>query len=125
MPVKRSLDKDEEKEEELVGEENGDLEDVLDGELKNRRYGVRIDDEVVITVIAGNDIMSIKGRLLSMKEEIELVGDDGCYIQIMADWVVAIKVLKHNRPLPEKDKELVRKPIRTKPKKASVDHAYN
>ncbi len=105
--------------------EDNDLNDILDGELKKRRFGVRIDDDVVITVIAGNDIVTVKGRLLSMKDEIELVDEDGNYNQIMADWVVAIKVLKHNRPLPEKDNELVRKPPKAKPKKASVDHAYN
>jgi uncharacterized protein YxjI len=103
---------------------NKDL-DVYQGEFKDRRYGIRIDDDIEVTVIAGNDVIRIKGRLLSMKEEIELLDIDGNYIQIMADWVVAIKVLKHNRPPPDQDQELTKKPtIKPKPKKPAVDHAY-
>lgn len=121
MPKKGSKTKTVAKKE----DKHEDLEDILDGELRSRRFGIRIDDQVEVTVIAGNEIIQIEGRLLSMKDEVELVDKDGNYIQIMADWVVAIKVLEHNRPLPEKDKELARKPVRSKPKKASVDHAYN
>jgi hypothetical protein len=106
-------------------DDNKELDDILVGELKSRRFGIRIDDEVEVTVIAGNEIIKVKGRLLSMKDEVELVDEEGNYNQIMADWVVAIKVIKHNRPLPENDKELSKKPPRAKPKKASVDHAYN
>ncbi|MCU0799539.1 MAG: hypothetical protein MUC62_07700 [Candidatus Thermoplasmatota archaeon] len=99
--------------------------DVYKGEFKDRRYGIRIDDDIEVIVIAGNDVIKVRGRLLSMKEEIELLGEDGNYIQIMADWVVAIKVLKHNRPPPDQDQELIKKPpVKTKPKKPSVDHAY-
>ncbi len=108
-----------------LNKEINDMEDRFDGELKSRRYGIRIDDDIEVTIIAGNEILKKKGRLLSMRDEIEMVGEDGHYIQLMADWVVAIKVIVHNRPLPEKDDELIKKPARTKPKKASVDHAYN
>ena len=108
-----------------LSKEEKDIEDRFDGELKNRRYGIRIDDDIEVTIIAGNDILKVRGRLLSMRDEIELVDEDGHYNQLMADWVVAIKVIGHNRPLPEKDQELIKKPTRTKPKRTSVDHAYN
>jgi hypothetical protein len=101
------------------------LKDIYDGELKKRRYGIRIDDEIEVLVIAGNELIKIQGRLLSMKDDLEVVDKDGFYQKIIMDWVVGIKVLKHNRPTPETDKELIKKPTRTKPKKASVDHAYN
>lgn len=104
---------------------DNDMDDVFEGELKKRRFGIRIDDDVEITVIAGNEIITVAGRLLSMKDEIELLDVEGRYVQIMADWVVSIKVLNHNRPLPEKDSELAKKPMKSKPKRASVDHAYN
>jgi hypothetical protein len=121
MPPRASRAKKKDTEE----DQDDNLKDVFDGELKKRRYGIRIDDDVEITVIAGNDILKVNGRLLSMKDEIELVDDEGKYIQIMADWVVAVRVIRHNRPLPEKDKELIKRPAKSKPKKASVDHAYN
>ncbi len=120
--VKKTVDTEEKKVQGTVP--NKDL-DVYQGEFKDRRYGIRIDDDIEVTVIAGNDVIRIKGRLLSMKEEIELLDIDGNYIQIMADWVVAIKVLKHNRPPPDQDQELTKKPpVRPKPKKPAVDHAY-
>jgi hypothetical protein len=104
-------------------EEN--LDDVFDGEIKSRKYGIRIDDDLEVTIIAGNELLTLKGRLLSMKDDIEIVGKDGKYQKIIMDWVVAIKVVKHNRPSPEKDKEFVKKTPKIKPKKTSVDHAYN
>lgn len=105
--------------------ESEELKDILDGELKNRRFGIRVDDELEITIIAGNELLTVKGRLLSMRDDIEMVDDEGHYIKVMEDWVVAIKVLKHNRPPPEKDLELAKKPQKPKVKKPSVDHAYN
>jgi hypothetical protein len=101
------------------------LDDIYDGELKKRRYGIRIDDELEVLVIAGNELIKIKGRLLSMRDDLEIVDDEGFYQKIIMDWVVGIKVLKHNRPTPETDQELMKKPSRSKPKKVSVDHAYN
>jgi len=121
MPKKGTRSK---KAQEEKGSED-DLKDIFDGELRSRRFGIRIDDQVEVTVIAGNEIIKVEGRLLSMKDEVELIGTDGNYIQIMSDWVVAIKVLEHNRPIPEKDKELVKRPVKSKPKKTSVDHAYS
>ncbi|MBN1389987.1 MAG: hypothetical protein JXA22_05030 [Candidatus Thermoplasmatota archaeon] len=106
-------------------QEPGPLEDVFTGELKNRHYGIRIDDDIEVLVIAGNDLLTYRGRLLSVKEDLEMIGEDGLYQKIIMDWVVGIKVLNHNRPTPEKDAELVKRIPRTKPKKVSVDHAYN
>jgi hypothetical protein len=106
-------------------EEAGPLDDIFEGELKKRRYGIRIDDDIEVMVIAGNEVITVKGRLLSMKDDLEIFDTDGHYHKIIMDWVVGIKVLKHNRPTPETDKELIKKPTRTKPKKTSVDHAYN
>ena len=99
--------------------------DVYDGELKKRRYGIRIDDDIEVLVIAGNDLITIKGRLLSMKDDLEIFDKEGFYQKIIMDWVVGIKVIGHNRPSPDTDKELIKKPQRSKPKKSSVDHAYN
>jgi hypothetical protein len=106
-------------------EENEPYKDIFDGELKKRKYGIRIDDDIEILVIAGNELITVKGRLLSMKDDIEILDKDGFYQKIIMDWVVGIKVLKHNRPTPDTDKELIKKPQRSRPKKTSVDHAYN
>jgi hypothetical protein len=106
-------------------EDNEPYEDIFDGELKKRKYGIRIDDDIEILVIAGNELITVEGRLLSMKDDIEVLGKDGHYQKVIMDWVVGIKVLKHNRPTPDTDKELIKKPQRSKPKKTSVDHAYN
>ncbi|MFW3146672.1 MAG: hypothetical protein ACMUIE_07665 [Thermoplasmatota archaeon] len=106
-------------------EEKEAVEDVFTGELKSRRYGIRIDDDIEVLVIAGNELIKVNGRLLSMKDDLELVDGDGRYVKIIMDWVVSIKVMNHNRPPPDKDTELSRKPMKMKPKKANVDHAYN
>lgn len=102
-----------------------EFQDIFDGELKKRRYGIRIDDDLEITVIAGNELLTVQGRLLSMKDDLEIVDQDGQYMKIIMDWVVAIRVLGHNRPRPDVDTELVKKPLKSKPKKSNVDHAYN
>lgn len=111
--------------EEERSEDQGSLDDVCTGELKTRHFGIRIDDDIELLVIAGNELIKIRGRLLSMKDDLEILGEDGLYQKIIMDWVVGIKVLKHNRPTPDKDNELVKKMPRTKPKKVAVDHAYN
>ncbi len=105
--------------------DDDEFRDIFDGEIKARKYGIRIDDDLEITIIAGNELLTIKGRLLSMKDDIEIVTLDGNYQKIILDWVVAIKVIAHNRPTPDKDKEFAKKPIKAKPKKTSIDHAYN
>lgn len=87
--------------------ERDELSDVYDGPLKERRYGLRIDDEVEILYIAGNELRTIRGRLLEFKNDIELVDEEGYYHQIIYDWVVDIKLLKHNRPPPSEDRELL------------------
>lgn len=110
---------------EVPQEEVEEAEDIFTGELKSRRYGIRIDDDIEVLVIAGNELIKVNGRLLSMKDDLELVDGEGKYVKIIMDWVVSIKVLDHNRPPPDKDTELSRKTMKTKPRKVSVDHAYN
>lgn len=101
--------------------------DIYDGPLKDRRYGLRIDDEVEILYIAGNELRTIRGRLLEFKNDIELVDEEGYYHQITYDWVVDIKLLKHNRPPPSEDKELLsmRRPKKgTRRPPSTPDQAY-
>lgn len=117
MVTKRSPSSEKRKE-----DENGD---VYDGPLKKRRFGLRIDDEVEIQVIAGNTLITLEGRILSMKDDMEIIDQEGFYHRVFMDWIVDIKLKNHNRPRPEKDPELARKVVKQKPKKSPVDHAYN
>jgi hypothetical protein len=100
-------------------------EDRYDGPLRNRSYGLRVDDDVDVQIIAGNSLISVMGRILSFKDDLEIVDTSGCYHKITMDWIVDIRLIKHNRPLPELDPEVVRKTVKPKLKKSSVDHAYN
>jgi len=106
-------------------EETDDHSDIFEGPLKSRRYGLRIDDIVEVQIIAGNTLITLEGRILSMRDDLELLDLDGFYHKIYMDWVVDIKIVEHNRPRPDKDPELVKRSIKPKVKKASVDHAYN
>jgi len=123
--VSRGKNKAPESPQEEMVLEKEPLVDVFDGELKQRRYGIRIDDDLEILIIAGNELLTIEGRLLSMKDDLEIVDSEGRYQKIIMDWVVSIKILNHNRPAPDRDQELVKKPVRQKPRKTTVDHAYN
>jgi len=100
------------------------LLDIYDGPLKDRSFGLRVDDDIEISVIAGNSLINYKGRILAIKDDLELLDDEGSYHKIVMDWMVDIKLIRHNRPLPEQDPEMVKRPVKQKPKKASVDHAY-
>jgi hypothetical protein len=105
-----------------------DLNDITDhysGPLRNRSYGLRIDDDVEIQIIAGNSLISVEGRILSFKDDLEIVDKNASYHKITMDWIVDIRLIRHNRPLPELDPEMVRKTVKPKLKKSSVDHAYN
>lgn len=105
--------------------EEEDMEDIFDGPLKKRRYGLRIDDDVEVQVIAGNTLITVEGRVLSMKNDLEIIDSDGNYHKIFMDWIVDIKIIGHNRPRPENDPEITKKRVKQKPKKRVVDHAYN
>jgi hypothetical protein len=102
-----------------------DMLDRYDGPLKNRSFGLRIDDDVEVQIIAGNSLISITGRIISFKDDLELVDSAGSYHKITMDWIVDVKLIGHNRPIPELDPEMVRKTIKPKLKKSAIDHAYN
>ena len=121
MVRKKSSSKDDRKK----SEEVDDNSDIFEGPLKSRRYGLRIDDIVEVQIIAGNTLVTVEGRILSMRDDLELLDLDGFYHKIYMDWVVDIKLIEHNRPRPDKDPELVKRSVKPKVKKASVDHAYN
>lgn len=102
-----------------------DMKDIFDGPLNKRRYGLRIDDDIEVQIIAGNTLITLEGRVLSMKNDLEILDVEGNYHKIFMDWIVDIKLIEHNRPRPEKDPEITRRRVKQKPKKKVVDHAYN
>jgi len=102
-----------------------DIEDIFDGPIKKRRYGLRIDDDLDITIIAGNTLMNVEGRLLSDNDDLEIVDTEGYYHRVIMDWVVDIKVIRHNRPPQSMDPEMAKRPVKQKPKKLPPDQAYN
>ncbi len=102
--------------------------DVTTGKIINRKYGLRVDDEIEVYIIAGDMLRIVKGRVLDHKKDLHLVDDDGLYHRISFDWVADIVVLKHNRPHPSDDPEFKRhKEPKVKPnvpKPPPLDHAY-
>ncbi len=114
-PQKRSkADKEEDK-----------ISDIFDGPIKERRYGLRVDDEIDVTVIAGNTLMNVEGKVLAFNDDLEIVDVDGFYHRIIMDWVVDIKITKHNRPPLNLDPEFAKRAPRAKAKKTHVDQAYS
>ena len=109
---------------EKVEKHEEEYTDIFDGPLKKRRYGIRIDDEIEVLIIAGNTLITVVGKVLSMGDELELMDTEGFYHRIMLDWVVDLKVIRHNRLPRDKDPEMVKRPVRTKQKKTPVDQAY-
>ncbi len=101
------------------------ISDIFDGPIKNRRYGLRIDDEVDVTVIAGNTLMNVEGKVLAYNDDLEIVDGEGFYHRIVMDWVVDIKIIKHNRPPQNLDPEFAKRTTRAKAKKPHVDQAYS
>ena len=99
--------------------------DRFEGPLRDRSFGLRIDDDIEVKVIAGNSLINMKGRVLSFKDDLEIVDEEGYYHKVVMDWIVDTKILTHNRPPPEKDPELIRRPLKAKLKKPAVDHAYS
>ncbi len=105
--------------------EEENISDIFEGPIKERRYGLRVDDEVDVTVIAGNTLMNVEGRVLAFNDDMEIVDVDGFYHRIIMDWVVDIKIKKHNRPPQNLDPEFSKRPPRAKAKKTHVDQAYS
>jgi hypothetical protein len=104
----------------------GRYKDKTTGKIRERRYGLRIDDDVEVYIIAGDMLRTVKGRVLDYKKDLHLVDEDGFYHKISFDWVADIIVLAHNRPHPLEDPELKRpkapQPVVEKPPE---DHAYS
>ncbi len=103
----------------------GKYKDKTTGKIKNRKFGIRIDDEVEVYIIAGDILRIVKGRILDYKKDLHLLDDEGYYHKISFDWVADIIVFKHNRPHPSDDPEYRRpKPIEPLVEKPPEDHAY-
>ena len=89
-----------------------DYESVHNGELLERRHGLRKDDLVEVLLDArafkeGDDII-VKGRLLSSgKTSIEILTDAGETVYLARDVIVKIKPVAHTRPAYIDDKELL------------------
>ena len=101
------------------------FEDKTTGKIKERRYGLRIDDDVEVYIIAGDQLRIVKGRILDYKKDLHLEDEKGRYHKISFDWVADIIVLAHNRPHPSEDPEFKRpKPPAPVVEKPPEDHAY-
>jgi hypothetical protein len=102
------------------------FKDKTTGKIKERRFGLRIDDEVEVYIIAGDQLKIVNGRILDYKKDLHLMDKDGYYHKISFDWIADIVVLSHNRPHPAEDPEYQRKkepePTVEKPPQ---DHAYS
>lgn len=99
--------------------------DKTTGMIKDRRYGLRIDDDIEVYIVAGDILRVIKGRVLSYKDGIQMIDEDGRYHKISYDWITDYVILKHNRPHPIDDPEYKKKPKKTKtPQKPQFDKAY-
>ena len=93
--------------------------DVYDGPLKDRRFGLRIDDDIEVLFMAGDIPKKIEGRLLRQSTSyLEILDSDGVYHLIHNDWVVMVTLKRHNRPYPSDDPELKKK---TRAKKKAED----
>ena len=102
------------------------FQDKTTGKLKERKFGLRIDDDVEVYIIAGDQLRIVKGRVLDYKKDLHLEDTKGNYHKISFDWVADIVVLNHNRPHPSEDPEFKRpkqpEPVVEKPR---PDHAYS
>ena len=98
--------------EEMGSPSLADIASVHNGDLLERRHGLRKDDLVEILLDArafkeGDDIM-IKGRLLSSgKTSIEVLTDTGKTVYVARDVIVKITLIAHTRPAYIDDKELL------------------
>jgi hypothetical protein len=105
---------------------SGKFKDKTTGKIRERRFGIRIDDEVEVYIIAGDQLRIVKGRILDYKKDLHLLDENDFYHKISFDWVADIVVLSHNRPHPSEDPEL-KKPKAPQPvvEKPPEDHAYS
>ena len=101
--------------------------DVTNGKIINRKYGLRVDDDIEVYIIAGDTLRIVKGRVLDHKKDLHIVDDNEYYHRISYDWVADIVVLKHNRPHPTDDPEFRRRKdphVKPAPQKPPIDNAY-
>jgi len=91
--------------------------DRIDVKLSERRFGIRVDDEVVVYIVGGDTLRVVKGKVLDHKRGLHILDEDGYYHRISYDWVTDILVKKHNRPYPKDDKEIRRKKKKREPEK--------
>ena len=103
--------------------------DVTTGKIRQRRFGIRIDDDIIVYVVGGDTLRVIEGKVLQHKSGLHLVDTDGYYHRISYDWVTDIVITRHNRPHPKDDKEAAakrrRKTKQAKPKEPdNLDTAY-
>jgi hypothetical protein len=96
------------------------------GKINTRRFGIRIDDDVIVYIVGGDTLRVIEGRVLHHKSGLHLVDTDGYYHRISYDWVTDIVIKKHNRPHPKDDKERIsRKKRKTKTAKPKEPDTLN
>jgi hypothetical protein len=89
-----------------------EITSVHNGDLLERRHGLRKDDLVEILLDARafkeGDNTTIKGRLLSSgKTSIEILTDEGSTVYLARDVIVKITLIAHTRPAYIDDKELL------------------
>lgn len=82
-----------------------EFNDIIDGKLKDRKFGLRVDDDIEVYIVGGDILRVIRGRILEHKNGLHLVDEDGRYHRISYDWVTDIIVIRHNRPHPSEDIE--------------------
>ena len=98
--------------EEMGSPSLADLASIHNGDLLERRHGLRKDDLVEILLDARAfkeaDNIIIKGRLLSsVKTSIEILTDEGSTVYVARDVIVKITLIAHTRPAYIDDKELL------------------
>lgn len=98
--------------EEMGSPSLSEIVSVHNGDLLERRHGLRKDDLVEILLDARafkeNDSTVIKGRLLSSgKTSIEILTDEGTIVYVARDVIVKITLIAHTRPAYIDDKELL------------------
>ena len=89
-----------------------DFVSVVNGDLLERRHGLRRDDIISIQLdsrsLRDDDEHIMRGRLLSSgKTSIELLDEDGAHQYIARDVIVKITLICHTRPAYIDDSELL------------------
>ena len=98
--------------EEMGSPSLSEIASVHNGDLLERRHGLRKDDLVEILLDArafkDDENTIIRGRLLSSgKTSIEILTDEGTTVYVARDVIVKITLIAHTRPAYIDDKELL------------------